>query len=150
MFTSIYSINYSWLLDYMFQPRLSVSSVWLHDTLSVDSNKVQLSGVDVGQQSFLLLSTFSSLRKLQCLAKRTVPWGTYMRDVTVTSFCICAESFSSQSHQRASPYPSQEPHLEATCAQDLGGSEPGPKTALGDILCKAGIAGLSWLLVNHF
>lgn len=63
---------------------------------------------------------------------------------------VCAECFSKQSHPPAWLHPSQEPHLDATCAQDLGGLEPGPKTAQGDIFCKAGIAGLTWLLVNHF
>lgn len=52
-----------------------------------------------------------------------------VRDTHEGCDCVSAEDFTSQSQARARPHPSQKPHLEATCAQDLGGPEPGPKNS---------------------
>lgn len=109
----------------------------IHDILLVDWNEVhflssQRSGVDDGQQPSLLLSTVSAPRQLQALSSEGHTWGMWL--CQCSNHCVCAEGFTSQSHARARPLPSQKPHLEATCAQDLGGPEPGPKNSSGGFM----------------
>lgn len=89
-------------------------------------------GVDDGQQSSLLLSTVSAPRQPQALSSEGHTWGMWL--CQCSNHCVCAEGFTSQSLTRVQPHPSQKPHLEATCAQDLGGPEPGPRNSSGGFM----------------
>jgi len=113
----------------MLQPGLSVSSVWLHVISGFVRYKGLQSEMDVGRQSFLYCPHVHLSEKPQGLESGTVPWGTHMRDVWLQCFNRHSidSARSASLHPRARSHPSQEPHLEATCARgNQVGPGPGP------------------------